>query len=106
MSNHYQIAIIGGGPGGYVAALKAGQLGASAAIIEQSHLGGTCLNNGCIPSKALLASAELLHHIQHAGDLGVEVGVAKANWEKIQARKDKVLATLRGGIKGLLTGAR
>jgi dihydrolipoamide dehydrogenase len=106
MSNHFDIAVIGGGPGGYVAALKAGQLGASTAIIEQSHLGGTCLNNGCIPSKALLASAELLHHIQHAGELGVEVGPAKANWEKIQARKDKVLATLRGGIKGLLTARK
>ncbi|MFA5864816.1 MAG: dihydrolipoyl dehydrogenase [Phycisphaerae bacterium] len=106
MSQHFNIAVLGSGPGGYVAALKAGQMGASVAIIEKENLGGTCLNNGCIPSKALLASAELLHHIRHAGDLGVEVGGEVGfSWEKIQARKDKILATLRTGIKGLL-GAR
>ena len=65
------------------------------------------MNNGCIPSKALLASAELMHHIQHAGEMGVEVGGdVKLNWPKIQARKDKVLQTLRGGIKGLLTARK
>jgi dihydrolipoamide dehydrogenase len=71
-----------------------------------SHLGGTCLNNGCIPSKALLASAELLHHIQHAGDLGVQVTGATFDWAKIQARKDKVLTMLRGGIKALFGGRK
>jgi dihydrolipoamide dehydrogenase len=106
MSNHFDIAVIGGGPGGYVAALKAGQMGAKVAIVEKHHLGGTCLNYGCIPSKALLASAELLHHIRHAGDMGIDLPApAKANWEKIQARKDKVVQTLRGGVKSLL-GAR
>ena len=55
MDKHYDIAVVGTGPGGYVAALKAGQLGASVAVVEKGHLGGTCLNNGCIPSKALLA---------------------------------------------------
>jgi dihydrolipoamide dehydrogenase len=106
MSQHFDIAVIGSGPGGYVAALKAGQLGAKTAIVEMSHLGGTCLNNGCIPSKALLASSELLYHIQHAGDLGVQVSGATFDWSKIQARKDKVLATLRGGIKQLLGGRK
>src|SRR5690242_9180705 len=107
MSKHFDIAVLGSGPGGYVAALKAGQLGASVAIIEKSHLGGTCLNNGCIPSKALLASAELVHHIKHAADLGIEVaGQIGINWEKIQSRKDKVLQTLRNGIKGLLTARK
>ncbi len=106
MSQHFDIAVLGAGPGGYVAALRAGQMGAKVAIVEKHHLGGTCLNYGCIPSKALLASAELLHHIHNAGELGVEVaGQATANWTKIQARKDKVLQSLRGGIKGLL-GAR
>ncbi len=106
MDKHFNVAVLGSGPGGYVAALKAAQLGANVAIAEKSHLGGTCLNNGCIPSKALLASAELLHHISHAGDLGVEVsGTVGFNWDKIQARKDKVIQTLRGGVKGLL-GAR
>lgn len=106
MSEHYDIAVIGAGPGGYVAALKAGQMGAKVAVIEKHYLGGTCLNYGCIPSKALLASAELIHHIRHADMLGVKVGGEVGfDWTKIQSRKDKVLAGLRGGIKGLL-GAR
>jgi len=106
MNKHYQIAVLGAGPGGYVAALKASQLGASVAIVEKGLLGGTCLNNGCIPSKALLASAELMHHIHHAAEMGIEVpSGANVNWAKIQSRKDKVLQTLRTGIKGLL-GAR
>ena len=69
---HFDIAVLGAGPGGYVAALKAAQMGASVALVEKEHLGGTCLNYGCIPSKALLASAELLHHIQHAAEMGIE----------------------------------
>jgi len=104
--NHFNIAVLGTGPGGYIAALKAAQLGASVAVVEKGLLGGTCLNNGCIPSKALLASAELLHQIAHAGELGVDVeGAVSFDWPTIQQRKDKVLATLRGGIKGLF-GAR
>jgi dihydrolipoamide dehydrogenase len=103
MANHYNIAVIGAGPGGYVAALKAAQLGASVAIVEKHHLGGTCLNYGCIPSKALLASAELVHHIKHAADMGVELaGQFAINWDKIQARKDKILAGQRAGINALL----
>jgi len=102
MTNHYDIAIIGAGPGGYVAALKAAAMGASVVVAEAGPVGGTCLNNGCIPSKALLASAELLHRIRHAGDLGVTVaGGVGFDWPKIQARKDSVLAGLRGGIAGL-----
>ena len=108
MSKHFNIAVLGAGPGGYVAALKAAQLGASVAIVEKAHLGGTCLNVGCIPSKALLASAELMHHIQHAGELGIDLPAAAAvvNWTKIQTRKDKIIQTLRNGIKGLLTARK
>jgi dihydrolipoamide dehydrogenase len=103
MSNHFNIAVIGAGPGGYVAALKAAQLGASVAIVEKHQLGGTCLNYGCIPSKALLASAELAHHIKHAADMGVELaGQVGVNWDKIQARKNKILAGQRAGINALL----
>lgn len=106
MSKHYTVAVLGAGPGGYVAALKAAQMGASVVLVEKEHLGGTCLNNGCIPSKAILGSAELMHHIRHAAEMGIEVPAGTAvNWGKIQARKDKVLQTLRTGIKGLL-GAR
>ncbi|MHC5162316.1 MAG: FAD-dependent oxidoreductase, partial [Planctomycetota bacterium] len=106
MAEHYQVAVIGAGPGGYIAALKAAQLGAKTAVVEKHHLGGTCLNYGCIPSKALLASAELMHRIQGAGSLGVSVdGAVGFDWPAIQKRKDKVLMKLRGGVKGLF-GAR
>ncbi|MBL7215030.1 MAG: dihydrolipoyl dehydrogenase [Phycisphaerae bacterium] len=106
MTEHYQIAVIGTGPGGYIAALKAAQMGAKTAVVEKHHLGGTCLNYGCIPSKALLASAELMHRIQGANGLGVSInGNVSFDWTSIQKRKDKVLTKLRGGIKGLF-GAR
>ncbi|MHC4291353.1 MAG: dihydrolipoyl dehydrogenase [Planctomycetota bacterium] len=106
MAEHYQIAVIGAGPGGYIAALKAAQLGAKTAVVEKHHLGGTCLNYGCIPSKALLASAELMHKIQGANSLGVSInGTVGFDWPAIQKRKDKVLMKLRGGVKGLF-GAR
>ena len=73
MSEHFQVAVIGSGPGGYIAALKAAQLGAAVAIIEKHQFGRTCLNYDCIPYKALLASADLLHKIKNANALGVTV---------------------------------
>jgi len=74
MDHHYDIAVLGTGPGGYIAALKGAQLGARVAAIEQHpFFGGTCLNWGCIPSKALIASSELLHHIRHASEMGIDV---------------------------------
>jgi len=104
-NDHFDILIIGAGPGGYVAALKAAQLGASTAVVEQHHLGGTCLNYGCIPSKALLSSAEVLHCVQHAEKWGVTVdGEIAFDWQKITQHKDKILRQLRGGIAGLLKG--
>ena len=107
MSKHFDIVVIGSGPGGYVAALKAAQLGASVAIVEQGLIGGTCLNVGCIPSKALLASAELIHSISGAATMGVKVsGEVTFDWPAIQARKDKVLQTLRSGIKSLFTARK
>ncbi len=104
----YDVAVIGSGPGGYIAALEAARLGAKTVVIEKSpHLGGTCLNNGCIPSKALLASGELLHLIEHAASLGVRVtGSAAPDWPAIQQRKDKILQTLRSGIQGLFHSRR
>ncbi|HOL30792.1 MAG TPA: dihydrolipoyl dehydrogenase [Anaerohalosphaeraceae bacterium] len=106
MTEHYQIAVIGAGPGGYIAALKAARMGAKTAIVEKHHVGGTCLNYGCIPSKALLASAELLHRIRKADSLGIRVnGAVSFDWPSIQKRKDKVLMKLRGGIKGLFAAA-
>lgn len=105
MSEHYNIVVIGSGPGGYIAALKAAEQGASVACIEKSHLGGTCLNWGCIPSKALLSSAEMLHHIQHADTWGLKVdGQVGHDWEAIQKHKDKVIRQLRGGVGSLFKG--
>lgn len=108
MAEHFDIAVVGTGPGGYVAALKAGQLGAKVAVVEKEpFFGGTCLNYGCIPSKALLASAELLHAIARAGELGVTVaGEVGFSWPDIQKRKDKVVKTLRGGIEALFGGRK
>ncbi len=107
MSKHFDIVVLGAGPGGYVAALKAAQMGATVAIVEQGLIGGTCLNVGCIPSKALLASAELIHSIRGAATMGVKVsGEVSFDWPAIQTRKDKVLNTLRGGIKSLFTARK
>lgn len=104
-TDHFDIFVIGAGPGGYVAALKAAQMGAKTAVVEQGHLGGTCLNYGCIPSKALLSSAELLHSVQHARKWGVTVsGEIGFDWQEIAKHKDKILRQLRGGIASLFKG--
>jgi dihydrolipoamide dehydrogenase len=106
MIEHFDVAVIGAGPGGYIAALKAAQLGAKTAVVEKHYLGGTCLNYGCIPSKALLSSAELLHQISHSGDWGVKVGAVSFDWPAIQKRKDKVISALRGGVGSLFKGRK
>src|SRR5258708_16992391 len=72
----FDVIIIGSGPGGYVAAIRAAQLGFKTAIVEQSYLGGICLNWGCIPTKALLRSAEIFHYVQHAKDYGLSAETA------------------------------
>lgn len=98
----FDVVVIGAGPGGYVAAIRASQLGKKVAIIEKEHLGGVCLNWGCIPTKALLRSAEVLHLINHASDFGIEVGQAKPNLSKMVERSRKIAGQLSAGIKGLL----
>ncbi len=98
----YDIAVIGGGPGGYVAAIRAAQLGKKTVLIEKEHLGGICLNWGCIPTKALLRSAEVLHLINHSKEFGIEVSGVKFDIAKIVERSRKVSAQLSGGIKALL----
>ncbi len=93
------IAVIGAGPGGYVAAIRAAQLGARTICVEKEYLGGTCLNWGCIPSKAMIASVERLGHVLHAEALGVNVeGKASIDFQKFSARRDKIVQTQRGGI--------
>lgn len=96
------IAIVGGGPGGYVAAIRAAQLGAKVTLIEKDRLGGTCLNYGCIPTKSFVKSAHLLDEIRHAEEFGISVGEPKADMAKIVDRKDEVVSTLVGGIQYLL----
>jgi dihydrolipoamide dehydrogenase len=98
----FDIVVIGAGPGGYPAAIRAAQLGASVAIVEKEQLGGTCLNWGCIPTKALIAAAETFEKIKHAEALGISVKGATVNYAVMIGHKDKTVGTLRGGIKQLL----
>ena len=102
MSKLYDIAIIGGGPGGYVAALRAAELGKKTALIEHDFLGGTCLNRGCIPSKTLLKHAEIIESIHAAKEWGIETGELSFSLEKMKKRKDDVISKLRGGIAFLM----
>ncbi|MFT5871375.1 MAG: dihydrolipoamide dehydrogenase [Clostridium sp.] len=99
-----KVVVLGGGPGGYVAAIRAAQLGGDVTLIEKSNLGGTCLNVGCIPTKALLQSAKLLHELKESDNFGIEVkGNVEVNWAKVQSRKKTVVNTLVSGVKGLLS---
>jgi dihydrolipoamide dehydrogenase len=99
----FDIAVLGGGPGGYPAAIRAAQHGKTVALIEAKDLGGTCLNRGCIPSKALIASAELFHKCQHTEALGVHVGSVSFDYSQMNAHKDQVVMRLRQGLEGLIS---
>jgi len=97
-----KVAVVGGGPGGYVAALKAAMLGAEVTVIEKSRLGGTCLNVGCIPTKALLASSDVLRTVKEAKSFGINVeGEVKPDFQAIVARKQKITDELVAGIQFL-----
>ena len=104
-SQSFDIVVIGAGPGGYVAALRAAGLGASVAVVEKEEVGGTCLNRGCIPTKALLASTSLLRGISRAGEFGIEVGDVSFDASVIASRSQGVVETMRKGVEGLLSGA-
>ena len=97
----YDIAVIGAGPGGYHAAIRAAQYGAKVALIEKQNLGGTCLNWGCIPTKALYASAQLIEKMKEAEKFGIEVNDYKLNFAKAVDRKNDVVKELVGGIESL-----
>ena len=96
---HYDLIVIGGGPGGYLAAERAAQAGQSVLLFEKRALGGVCLNEGCIPSKALLNSAKTYEHALHAADFGVSVTGVSIDQSKVVARKNKVVRTLVAGVK-------
>jgi dihydrolipoamide dehydrogenase len=102
MSKSFDVVVIGAGPGGYVAAIRASQLGLKTAIIEREHLGGVCLNWGCIPTKSLLRTAEIKHLIDTAESYGITVKGATIDLEKVVARSRAVSAQLATGVKGLL----
>ncbi len=102
MAERFDLTVIGGGPGGYVAAIRAAQLGLRVALVEREELGGVCLNRGCIPTKALLASARVLTEIRAAGEFGIDVTGVSADVPAMFARKDKVVERLRNGVAAIL----
>ncbi|MEC2053632.1 dihydrolipoyl dehydrogenase [Peribacillus psychrosaccharolyticus] len=96
--------VIGAGPGGYVAAIRAAQLGQKVTIVEKGSIGGVCLNVGCIPSKALISAGHRFHEAQHSEDMGIIAENVKLDFSKVQAFKDSVVAKLVGGVGSLLKG--
>ncbi|MCL6515791.1 dihydrolipoyl dehydrogenase [Alicyclobacillus sp.] len=98
----YDLVVIGGGVGGYAAAIRAAQLGMKAAVVERDKLGGTCLHRGCIPSKALLRTAEVLSTAREAAEYGVDTGPAALNLEQAMARKRRVVSQLHQGVEFLM----
>ena len=103
-NSQYDVVIIGTGPGGYVAAIRAAQLGLKTAVIEKDELGGTCLNWGCIPTKSWIVTAHLYEQIKRAKEFGIIVGEPQIDWAALVSRKNKIVKQLTGGVKQLLAG--
>ncbi len=99
--NSYDVIVIGSGPGGYVAAIRAAQLGKRTAVVERDKTGGRCLNYACIPAKAVLRSADLLSEIRDGEEFGLKVSGVEVDYAAIQARREKVVSTLTSGVAGL-----
>jgi dihydrolipoamide dehydrogenase len=102
MMETFDLVVIGAGPGGYPAAIRGAQLGASVAIVEKERIGGTCLNWGCIPTKTLIASALLYHRITHADGMGITAGACTFDYTAMMERKDALVSNLSGGVEQLL----
>ena len=102
MPDTYDLVILGSGPGGYVAAIRASQLGLKVAIVERERLGGICLNWGCIPTKALLRTSEIYHYLTHAKAYGLSVEKAGFDLGEIVKRSRGVAGQLNAGVKGLM----
>jgi dihydrolipoamide dehydrogenase len=98
----YDCIVIGSGPGGYVAAIRAAQLGMSTAVVEKDVIGGRCLNYACIPAKAVLRVADVLQEIREADDFGIKVGAPEVDFAAVSARRKKVVKTLTGGVDALM----
>lgn len=103
---HFDIAVLGGGPGGYPAAIRAAEMGKKVALIEQSELGGTCLNRGCIPSKALIAGGSFYHRLNRAKEFGLTIPSCSLDYSALAAHKDSVVKKMRGGLEGLIASHR
>lgn len=101
-SDSFDCIVIGSGPGGYVAAIRAAQLGLRTAVVERDRVGGRCLNYACIPAKAVLRSADVLSEVREAGDFGIRVSEPAVDYAAVSARREKVISTLTGGVAGLL----
>ncbi len=101
MSDHFDLVIIGGGPGGYSGALYGASAGLKVALVEKDALGGTCLNRGCIPAKAFLETAAVKRHVDHSSDFGIDSGDAKVNFARTQERKQGIVAGLVNGIAAM-----
>lgn len=97
-ADHFDVVVIGGGPGGYGAALYATSAGLRVAVVEKDAMGGTCLNRGCIPAKAYLETAATFRHVAHAGDFGIEAGSPKVDFAVSQARKQRIVDEIVGGL--------
>jgi dihydrolipoamide dehydrogenase len=97
----YDCIVIGSGPGGYVAAIRAAQLGLKTAVVERDKVGGRCLNYACIPAKAVLRTADILSEIDDAGEFGISVDGRSIDYSQVSARREKVISTLVGGVGGL-----
>lgn len=106
MEKNFDIVVLGGGPGGYPAAIRAAQAGKSVAIVERDLLGGTCLNRGCIPTKVLVASGEALSTIRKAENLGLSVGGISFDYTKMSRRKDQIVTKLRTSLEQLIAANR
>ena len=106
MSDSFDLVVIGGGPGGYSAALYAASAGIRVALVEKDALGGTCLNRGCIPAKAFLETAAVKRHVEHAAEFGIQSSSPTVDFATTQARKQKIVKGLVGGIAAMCKGRK
>src|SRR3954452_16967064 len=101
MPEQYDCIVIGSGPGGYVAAIRAAQLGMKTAVVEKDTAGGRCLNYACIPAKAVLRVADIVSEVDEAGEFGIDVASRSVDFSRVSERRQKVVKTLTGGVAGL-----
>ena len=102
----YDLMVIGSGPGGYEAAIYAGNMGKSVALFEKAEIGGTCLNTGCIPTKTMLKSAHLYHEAKTGAELGITAEKVAFDMKALAARRSAIVANLRSGVEGMLKRAK